>query len=69
MSRVEQLAAEYNAGANSFRTYELFIAIKREELVRSGQTAPKGEDEARQALEGPKPHREFDCVARWANED
>lgn len=59
---------DYAPGTNSFRTYELWIAIKREELVRGGQTAPKGEDEARQALEGPRPTRELDCVKVWTHE-
>lgn len=59
---------DYNPARNSYKTYELWIAIKREELVRSGQTAAKGEDETRQALEGPRPLRELDCVRAWAHE-
>lgn len=49
---------------DSYRCWELAVAAKREQLVRSGRERPVSEAEARWAEEGERPPRELDVWKR-----
>lgn len=48
-------------------SYNLGLAIRREAAVRAGLEPPLAgnDDELRQATEGPKDPRNFDCIRQW----
>lgn len=55
---------EYDAAANSFRSYNLAIDVLRERCIRRGQIQPRDDhpDELRWAREGDRPNAELDTV-------
>lgn len=53
---------EYDPTADSFKSYSFALTAIREALVRSGELEPVNDWERRQAAEGPRDWRNFDCV-------
>lgn len=51
---------------DSYRCWEIAIAMKREALVRSGAEKPVDEREAVWAREGVRPVKELEALRRFA---
>jgi hypothetical protein len=57
-------ALDYDFRDDSLGCFELWVAYRRERGVRAGRFTPRNDYEVRQALEGPRPRQEMDCIKK-----